>query len=362
MAKNNIIDISYFQGNPNFAQLATHCKAIILRVQDGGFFDPKYVSFAKQCKAHGIPFGVYSFCRYTDTSSAIAEARRFYARATTGGLSPNFYFLDVETAQTAKLASATEAYRQELIRLGGKKVGIYIAHHLRAQSSINFSKFDKVWIPRYSGRHGVIINPAFPCDLHQYTEHGRVAGIAGNVDMNRIMKGNDSWYVQGINGGGSTVKPSTTSKPKPSKDKKYYTMAPKVIVSKTNVNVYKDKAFKHKVTGYPKGTEFRNVKLVKYGKITRFRLNTKDELYITSNMDYVMSAYYGSKTKQIVTKKKIYIYESPEFNSKTRVRSYPKGTTFNIQGGGESKAGTLRLKTDSGHYITAHKDFVRKTK
>lgn len=361
MAKTNILDVSYHNGSPNFAQLATHTKALVLRVQDGTFFDPKYVTFAQQSKAHGIPFGVYSFCRYYDVNSAIAEARRFYARATTGGISPNFYFLDVETAQTAKLAAATEAYRKELIRLGAKKVGIYIAHHLRGQSSINFSKFDKVWIPRYSGKPGVIINPAFPCDLHQYTEHGKVAGIAGRVDMNRIMKGDDSWYVQGINGGSTTV-----SKPKPTptkpKEKEYYRMAPKVVVSKTSVNVYKDKAFKHKVTNYPKGTEFRNVKLVKYGKITRFQLNTKEELYITSNMDFVMSAYYGSKTKQVVTKKKIYIYTSPEFNGKTRVRSYPKGTTFNIAGGGESKAGTLRLKTESGHYITAHKDFVRKTK
>lgn len=354
MAKTNILDLSYHNKGINFKELAKHTKVIILRVQDGTFFDPKYVEYAKACKANGIAFGVYSFCRYTDTNSAIAEARRFYTRATTGGLSPNFYFLDVETPGQQKLASATEAYRKELIRLGGKKVGIYIAHHLRGSSSINFSKFDKVWIPRYG------YSPAYACDLHQYTEHGKVSGVPGRVDMNKIVRGDDSWYLSGINGS----KPTQVSKPKPSKKPEYFKETPGSVRAKVKIGLYRDKEFKKKVREYPKGTQFNKVKVVKYGNITRFKLNTKEELYITSNKAYVEAVYYGSNTlpKEIELTKTAFIYKSPEFTEANKVRSYPKGTRFTIVGYAKSKGGTTRLKTKSGHYITANKDFSKKLK
>lgn len=359
----DIIDVSYHQGNINFSAMKPHVSAVILRVQDGGFADPKYSTYAKSCVTNKIPYGVYAFCRYSDNFTAIAEARRFYSRATINGLEPNFYFLDVETTGTAKLRSATEAFRKELIRLGAKKVGIYIAHHLRANSSIDFSKFDKVWIPRYSGN-----KPAFACDLHQYTEHGRIAGVAGNVDRNVIMKGDASWYTSSINGSKPITKPTKpVSKPNKPAKAEYYHMAPNPLKSKTTIGVYRDKAFKNKVRTYPKGTRFNNVKLVKYGNITRFQLDTKEELYITANKAFVEAVYYakGTAPKQVETTKTLYLYKSPEFTKDNRVKKFPKGTVFTITGIAHSKAGTPRLTINSNGktmYITADKEFYKKLK
>lgn len=43
-------------------------------------------------------------------------------------------------------------------------------------------KADFVWIPRYGG-----LQPAYPCDLWQYTETDRLEkGVAGKVDLNRL--------------------------------------------------------------------------------------------------------------------------------------------------------------------------------
>jgi len=44
-----------------------------------------------------------------------------------------------------------------------------------------------IWIPRYGSNSGKLEKaPAYPCDLHQYTSRGKVAGISGNVDANRV--------------------------------------------------------------------------------------------------------------------------------------------------------------------------------
>ncbi len=76
----------------------------------------------------------------------------------------------------------------ELRRLGAKKVGLYIAHHLYKQLNLDTSEADAVWIPQYgSGSATVDSKPDFYADIHQYTEHGSLPGYSGNLDLNRLL-------------------------------------------------------------------------------------------------------------------------------------------------------------------------------
>ncbi|MGG0657693.1 GH25 family lysozyme [Rummeliibacillus pycnus] len=182
-----IIDISKWQPNVNYKALATECDLAILRVQDGSTIkDLFYLTHANGCEKYKIPFGVYAFIRFISVEDAKVEARDFYKRATTGGLKPKFFVADVEVATMKDMRAGTNAFIAEILRLGAKKVGIYVAHHLYESFNLEYSKADFVWIPRYAADGKSIIEPKYPCDLHQYTDKGTIAGISGGVDLNRL--------------------------------------------------------------------------------------------------------------------------------------------------------------------------------
>lgn len=91
------------------------------------------------------------------------------------------------------MRAGAQAFIDELRRLGAKKVGLYIAHHMYAPFGMANVNCDFVWIPRYGGN-----KPAYPCDIWQYTETGNVAGI-GKCDLNKLI-GNKplAWFTNQI--------------------------------------------------------------------------------------------------------------------------------------------------------------------
>ena len=58
------------------------------------------------------------------------------------------------------MRAGTQAFIDELRRLGAKKAGLYIAHHMYAPFGMANVNSDFVWIPRYGGN-----KPAYPCDI-----------------------------------------------------------------------------------------------------------------------------------------------------------------------------------------------------
>ena len=81
-------------------------------------------------------------------------------------------------------------------RLVSEKVGIYIAHHLHDSFNLDYSKANFKWIPRYASDGKSVIKPRFECDLHQYTDRGKIARINGGVDLN-ILTGSKAlkWFI-----------------------------------------------------------------------------------------------------------------------------------------------------------------------
>lgn len=71
--------------------------------------------------------------------------------------------------------------------------------------------------------------------------------------------------------------------------------------------------------------------------------------------------YYTNNPKKVKLLKSCNLYTSVEFNDHTKSGiAYPEGTVFTIVKIGKSKAGTTRLKTASGYWISANKDIVKK--
>ncbi|HEK9102000.1 glycoside hydrolase family 25 protein [Bacillus pfraonensis] len=183
-----IVDISKWNGNINWSVAAPQLDWVIARVQDGStYVDPMYKSYVASMKNHGVPFGNYAFCRFVSVEDAKVEARDFWNR---GDKSATVWVADVEVKTMTDMRAGTQAFIDELRRLGAKKVGLYVGHHMYKPFGMDKVNVDFVWIPRYGGN-----KPAYPCDIWQYTETGHVPGI-GKCDLNQLVGDKPlSWFT-----------------------------------------------------------------------------------------------------------------------------------------------------------------------
>jgi len=183
-----IVDMSKWNGSPDWDTAAKHLDFVIARVQDGSnYVDPVYKSYIAAMKVRNIPFGNYAFCRFVSIADAKKEAQDFWNR---GDKSATVWVADVEVKTMEDMRAGTQAFIDELYRLGAKKVGLYVGHHMYEPFGMANVKSDFVWIPRYGGK-----KPAYPCDIWQYTETGNVPGI-GKCDLNELIGSKSlSWFT-----------------------------------------------------------------------------------------------------------------------------------------------------------------------
>ncbi|MEM5623976.1 GH25 family lysozyme [Bacillus wiedmannii] len=183
-----IVDMSKWNGSPDWDTAAKYLDFVIARVQDGSnYVDPVYKSYVAAMKARNIPFGNYAFCRFVSIADAKKEAQDFWNR---GDKNATVWVADVEVKTMDDMRAGTQAFIDELRQLGATKVGLYVGHHMYEPFGMANVKSDFVWIPRYGGN-----KPAYPCDIWQYTETGNVPGI-GKCDLNSLI-GNKSlsWFT-----------------------------------------------------------------------------------------------------------------------------------------------------------------------
>ncbi|OCA87274.1 glycoside hydrolase family 25 protein [Pseudobacillus wudalianchiensis] len=206
-----IADLSHHQGFIDWGKASKELSLAILRVQDGSRVrDRQYKSYVEGAKKYGVPFGNYAFCRFVSIDDAKKEARDFWERGDKEAL---FWVADVEVKTMNDMSAGTQAFIDELQRLGAKRVGLYVGHHTYKLFRADQIKADFVWIPRYGGK-----KPDYPCDLHQYTETGRLAGVNGNVDLNTLIGTKTlEWFLNK----GQVKATSIVRAPTPSDDKTY---------------------------------------------------------------------------------------------------------------------------------------------
>lgn len=216
-AVGKIIDISEHQGVIDFAKLKNEVDLVIIRVQYGSQkIDKRYKEYVAECKKYGIPFGHYAYACFVSVEDAKVEAKDFLQRADKDA---KFLVVDVEEVTTknpADLVPATQAFIDYLKQAGVQKVGLYTGHHFYKQYGMNKVKADFLWIPRYGKNDGTPNEkPDFPCDIWQYTDKGKIAGIKGYVDLNMLIGSKPLEYFTGKD----TVKQQSLSKlapaPKP---------------------------------------------------------------------------------------------------------------------------------------------------
>ena len=193
-----IADISHYQGEIDWSLARKDIELCIFRASVGFNSDKKYLTYATKCN---IPFGVYHYVKAGTEEEAEIEAKFFYETAIQNGIKPLFFVADIEYQSQTKTTTkpVTLAFCKALRSLGAKKVGLYIGQSRYPYIQDSLNEFDFLWIPRYGKNTGYadeVYKPKYPCELWQYTSQGRVKGISGDVDLNKL-NGNKTleWFL-----------------------------------------------------------------------------------------------------------------------------------------------------------------------
>lgn len=183
-----IIDISHHQlpSKMDYDKLAKQLELVIIRTQYGSnLIDRHYKTHHREFQKRGVPTAAYAWVKGINIEDMRQEARDFYNR--TKEFNPTIWFLDVEEETMEDMRAGVSAYVDQLRKLGVDKVGIYVGHHFYEQFNLNLDQVDAVWIPRYGKNDGTLNSePAFPCDIHQFTDKGKLDGYPGYLDLNRL--------------------------------------------------------------------------------------------------------------------------------------------------------------------------------
>ena len=191
------IDVSSNQGKPDWAKVSkSGVKFAILRVHQRTGVDSSFEYNYKGCKSNGILVGGYKYSYALTPAQAIDEAEDVIAALNGRGLDfPAFY--DLEWTNQRKLGKqAIENIAVAFLarmKKAGYKVGIYCNYDWYKNCLSDALKQYDCWIANYPKKE--LDNGTLQERLRvpvgvgwQYSEHGKVSGISGNVDMNVFYK------------------------------------------------------------------------------------------------------------------------------------------------------------------------------
>lgn len=183
MSKKKGIDISYWQGNVNFAKVKTDgIQFAIIREGYRQTVDKKFHEYVQGCKNNGIPVvGVYHFSYAMNVDQARNEAAFCIEQVKKAGLGKDtviFFDFEYDTITKAKNQGVTLGSKEcnahtkafcEYVTSQGYKAGIY--------ANLDYYKnmYDKellkkyiFWLADYTGEAD------YACAFHQYTNKGKV--------------------------------------------------------------------------------------------------------------------------------------------------------------------------------------------
>ena len=202
--KANCIDISHYQGKVDFKKVsASGIEYLILKCSESTGKDSTFERNYSESKGLFKAVGCYIFNRATTVAAAEKEAK-FALNLLKGKDLPLGVWLDVEATSLREIGKAalnkvidTEA---AIFQKAGFKVGVYTGfawyksvidvNHLIARYPLWLARYanDGYYHESLSTRHldGVM--------MWQYSGHGKVDGIKGNVDMDVTYCNPDLWW------------------------------------------------------------------------------------------------------------------------------------------------------------------------
>lgn len=190
-AKKRGVDISQYQGTPDFAKLKNAVDFVIIKAGYGRYrdqVDPQFERNYAECKKYGIPCGAYWFGYATNPQDAASEAR-ICAEVLKGKHFEYPIYYDVETDAQSNhypfntginnCSAMVEAFCSTLESYG-YFAGLYISRsplqqYIYPETAAKYS----LWIAEYGGK----CNYSGTYGMWQYSDNGSVSGIAKAVDL-----------------------------------------------------------------------------------------------------------------------------------------------------------------------------------
>ena len=182
--KTNGIDISRYQGKPDFGRLKSEVDYIILQAGFGKYAsqtDSEFERSYSECKKHGIPVGVYWYSYAKSTADALAEAAACMEVIKGKQFEyPIYYDLEENLGALGRaLVSSIATTFCNALEKAGYFAGIYISRS-PAQSYLTDEVCKKyaLWLAEYGSR----LNWSGAVGMWQNSSTGRFSGINGDVD------------------------------------------------------------------------------------------------------------------------------------------------------------------------------------
>lgn len=193
------IDISSFQGQPNFAEVAPHVHFLIHRSWMGdagitGEVDPTFTAErVKELRHHGIVFGPYCFAKNAGNSGKM-ECRRFLNHAHAMGWGKKGDLpgtLDIETGSGKRPGTKfVREFAREYRKMTHHRGFLYTGSFWRdvLGNPMVLGRW-KLYLAAYTPTwHGWVPRAWKKPYIWQFTDHLEVPGIQGGVDGDRWLR------------------------------------------------------------------------------------------------------------------------------------------------------------------------------
>lgn len=187
------IDVSKWQGTIDWRAVAGDgVKFAMIRAAYGSTsgritIDPRFAENVRGAIAAGIHVGVYLYSYAKTVEAARLEAQNLVAALSTSREQityPVAYDLEDESQRNLGRVRNGEMVRAfcDVVRSAGFRPMLY-ASKSWLDSYIDVPEDVPVWAARWG-----VSAPGVACEMWQYSDSGRVAGITGNVDLNISYK------------------------------------------------------------------------------------------------------------------------------------------------------------------------------
>lgn len=198
-----VIDLSKYNTVTDWNAVAQNVSGAFIRVGYRGYVvgviseDNKFRMHAEQCKAAGLPFGVYFMSQAITEDEAREEADyAVWMAAALGATLP--IFIDSEdgdgTAKVVRADGLSQDQRTAVVKAfcdqvqsHGLQAGVYASENwFKTKLHYDMLKGYLIWAAKYGVNDGAAHDrPALEkVDVWQYSSRGSVPGVAGSVDVN----------------------------------------------------------------------------------------------------------------------------------------------------------------------------------
>lgn len=344
--KEIVLDLASYQANMTTQQIKeTGATTAIIKLTEGtGYTNPYISSQIEKCKKAGVKnIHFYHFQRGVTPYQLQSEANFAVNTAKHFGYKGSYIFLDAELTNAVPSTQAVGEF-YKTVRQAGYKAGFYTYQFMYPYFSKSvFTGSDGVWAAAYPlGNRATWSKPNmsyFPSQDNvlawQFTDNWQGKNVDSSITLDDRL----------------TLKPQKQT---------YYHAKLKRVRLKQPTKIYKDKELTKPAGEFATGEEFEIIGGSYSRKNGATSYKTQSGFYITGNQSYVNSIYHLSNPKTVELKKTAKIYKDPEF--KHPVRSYSKGTQFNVTKNVALSSGRRCFKTQSSFYITGNKDYTKITR